>query len=376
MTSDTATSAITSVSAVILDPQAVLLYITAPLAMVKLRAVLDLHQLAPVEPMPNTVLLAKNTDLLAAAVSQWRDALSPSEMDRVRGTLLSAAEPSAQDLADAFLRLSHLDLLLTQLQGRWLPKLLKTNALFTMVQPLVNVADRATVAYECLIRARDAGRTIEAGNLINTAQVMGLMHQLDKSAWRSAIANGRDLVKQGYQLFINFTPSSISELKFCLQDAISTCREFDIPFERLVFEVTEAEQIRDIRQLESIISEYRAEGAKVALDDLGSGYSSILHLADLLPDYVKLDQELVRGAHGDYVRSVLLKGITDAAHELGILVVAEGVESEEDLKFCIAIDADLVQGFFLSRPSEKPTAVAAQALQTLADWTRDQKPSG
>jgi EAL domain-containing protein (putative c-di-GMP-specific phosphodiesterase class I) len=361
--------------AVALDPQAVLLYITAPMVMVKLRAVLDLHQVNASEPMPNTVLLGKNTDLLAAVVSQWRDSLDPREVDKVRGVLLASAEPTAADLANCILHLETLDTLMMQLQGRWLPRLIGSDSLFTVVQPLVSMSERRTVAYECLIRARDAGRTIEAHKLINAARVMGLVHQLDKAAWRSAIRNGRNLVKQGHQLFINFTPSSISELKFCLQDAIATCREYDIPFERLVFEVTEAEQIRDIAQLERIISEYRTEGAKVALDDLGSGYSSILHLADLLPDYVKLDQGLVRGAHNDYVRSVLLKGITDAAHELGILVVAEGVETEEDLKFCIAIDADLVQGFFLAKPAEEPQAVAPQAIQTLSEWVRDLKES-
>jgi len=114
--------------------------------------------------------------------------------------------------------------------------------------------------------------------------------------------------------------------------------------------------------------EYRAEGAKIALDDLGSGYSSILHLADLRPDYVKLDQGLVRDAHKDYVRAVLLRAITEAAHELRILVVAEGVETEEDLKFCLDIGADLVQGYFLARPADVPPPVSAQAVRVLDQW--------
>ncbi len=367
-------------SPVVHDPHSLLLYIIDPMALVRLKAVLDLHQVPSSDPMPNAALLTASSDLLAAAVSQWQESLEPAQADKVGGALLDADAPSPAEVTEAMLHLISLDTVLERLQARWLPRLLRRDAehrdaIFSMYQPLVSVAKHHVVAYECLMRARDAGLSIGAGKLAEAARVMGMTHQLDKAAWRSGIRTGANLAQQGFQLFVNFTPSSISDLKFGLQEAVATCREHGVPFENLVFEVTEGEQVRDIRQLEKIISSYRAEGAKVALDDLGSGYSSILHLADLLPDYVKLDQGLVHGAQDDYVRSVLLKGITDAAHELGILVVAEGVETEEDLKFCIAIDADLVQGYYLAKPAETPEAVSTQALQTLSEWVRDLKPA-
>jgi EAL domain-containing protein (putative c-di-GMP-specific phosphodiesterase class I) len=356
------------------DPQGVFLYSTLPAAFVRLKAVLDLHRLSSTEPLPYTQLIIREPGVLSAALSQWRDGLTSAEVDCVRGVLLSSATPSQPDLAQAILQLTPLDTLLAQMQGRWLPRLMQSSeSFFSMFQPLVSTSTRQTKAYECLIRGRDAGGTIPAGKLLGAARVMGMVHELDTAAWRSAIQRGAALARQGHQLFVNFTPSSIADLKFGLQEAVAHCKEHGVPFQQLVFEVTEGEQISDIGQLERIVSEYRAEGAKVALDDLGSGYSSILHLADLLPDYVKLDQGLVRGAHQDYVRSVLLKAITDAAHELGILVVAEGVETEDDLKFCIAIDADLVQGYFLARPAETPQPVSLEALETLASWVRDVK---
>jgi EAL domain-containing protein (putative c-di-GMP-specific phosphodiesterase class I) len=200
------------------------------------------------------------------------------------------------------------------------------------------------------------------------------VHELETAAWRSAIQRGKSLAKD-HLLFVNLTPSSVTDLKFGLKEAMDTCKQHGVPFDHLVFEVTEGEHVGDIKHLERTIASFRAEGAKVALDDLGSGYSGILHLADLLPDYVKLDQGLVQGAHGDYVRSVLLKGITEASHNLGIQVIAEGIETENDLKFCIAIDADLVQGYYLARPAESPKPVSAESLQTLADWVRESEAS-
>jgi EAL domain-containing protein (putative c-di-GMP-specific phosphodiesterase class I) len=177
-------------------------------------------------------------------------------------------------------------------------------------------------------------------------------------------------MQNGLVLFLNFTPSSVYDPKFDAKKTKAMCQEMHVDFSQLVFEVTEAEKVHDLDFLKCVMQEYRAEGAKIALDDLGSGYSSILHLADLRPDYVKLDQGLVRGAHKDHLRSVLLTAVTQAAHKLEIRVVAEGVETEDDLKFCLEIGADLAQGYFLARPAEAPLPISAEAMQVLNQWVR------
>lgn len=352
-------------------PPAILLYGTSSIAFTKLKAALHLHELSYSQPMPNAVLVTADPDLLTQVLSQWREGLSKGDLTEVRGALMNTPAPSGDDLARALLRLADVDQLLAQLHGRWLVKVLATESFFVKFQPLVSVAERRTVAYECLLRGRNEGAEIGAVSLLSTARVLGLVAQVDEAAWRSAVAQGKGLAELGHLLFINFTPSSIFQPRFALRETLAICERHGVKISQLVFEVTEGEKVRDMAHLREIIREYRSEGAKVAVDDLGSGYSSILHLAELQPDYVKLDQELVRGAHQDYVRSVLLKGIADAAHELGISVVAEGVETEEDLKFCIAIDADLVQGYFLARPAETPPTVSPEALRVLDEWVRD-----
>jgi len=155
---------------------------------------------------------------------------------------------------------------------------------------------------------------------------------------------------------------------FDVKKTKAMCQEMGVDISQLVFEVTEAEKVNDFEFLKRVMQEYRAEGAKIALDDLGSGYSSILRLADLRPDYVKLDQRLVHGAYGDHLRSVLLKAVTEAAHKLNIRVVAEGVETEDDLRFCIEIGADLAQGYFLARPAEVAPPISSEALRVLEQF--------
>jgi EAL domain-containing protein (putative c-di-GMP-specific phosphodiesterase class I) len=91
-----------------------------------------------------------------------------------------------------------------------------------------------------------------------------------------------------------------------------------------------------------------------------------LRFADLSPDYVKLDKGLVRGAYADKVRTVFLRAIADAAHELEIQVIAEGIETAEDLEHCIAIGADMVQGYYLARPARIPPEVSPEALRQIS----------
>ena len=108
---------------------------------------------------------------------------------------------------------------------------------------------------------------------------------------------------------------------------------------------------------------YDAEAVKSAV----AGSEAVVHLATKIPPLTKVRSRKA-WAENDRLR-------TEAAHNLGIQVIAEGIETEDDLKFCIAIDADLVQGYYLARPAEAPKPVSAESLQTLADWVRESEAS-
>lgn len=351
-------------------PEAILLYSTAPVAIAKLKGVLHFYGLICTEPLPSTALVAAEANQLTQVINQWRDSLSPEEFAEVRGGLLESRSPSQDDLSRALLHLADLDQVLARMKTRWLVRMLASDSFFVVFQPLVSTKEQRTVAYECLLRGNEDGNAVGVERLLSSAGVLGMSHELDHAAWRAATKQGKTLVQGGNLLFLNFTPSSVFKPKFAVKETKSLCEGNGVPFSSVVFEVTEAEKVRDLENLKTIMAEYREAGAKVALDDLGSGYSSILHLADLKPDYVKLDQGLVRGAYKDQVRGVLLKAITDAAHELGIQVVAEGVEEVEDLKFCWDIKADLIQGYFVARPDRQPPEPSPESLKKLNEWAR------
>src|SRR5262249_26054737 len=160
---------------------------------------------------------------------------------------------------------------------------------------------------ECLMRGDMEGTPVGAETLLATARILDMGHELDRAAWQAAFRQGRALMQNGLSLFLNFTPSSAYNATFDVRHTRKLCEEMGVDFSQLVFEVTESEKVQDFGLLQSVMQKYRSEGAKIALDDLGSGYSSILRLADLKPDYVKLDQGLVHGAYRDRLRYVLLK---------------------------------------------------------------------
>ncbi len=118
--------------------------------------------------------------------------------------------------------------------------------------------------------------------------------------------------------------------------------------------MTESEEIKDQKRLKRILDSCRESGFKVALDDLGAGYSSLNLLSSLRPDFVKLDASLIRDVDCDPYRAMIASRLLKLAKDLGVTVVAEGVETEEQWLWLITHGVDFVQGFFFGRPASPP----------------------
>ena len=133
--------------------------------------------------------------------------------------------------------------------------------------------------------------------------------------------------------------------------------EAGIPPGRIVFEVTDSEEIKDTVHLGNIIDYYREGGFGVALDDLGTGYGSLDLLAELTPDFVKLDMGLVSRAGGVPYKASIARELIELAKDLGVIVIAEGVETEDQYRWVTAHEVDYAQGHFFARPSSTPLAL-------------------
>lgn len=261
-------------------------------------------------------------------------------------------KPSLSD----YLASESLEAFSARIGGRWLRDLLAEDRMTVLFQPIVHCEpDHPVYAYESLLRGIDLdGALIPPGRILDTARSAELLFQVDLAARRAVIREAAGL-GISHRIFINFTPTSIYDPQFCLRTTVKAIEEAGIPPQNIVFEVIESEHVPDLDHLRTIMDFYRAKGFAIALDDLGSGYSSLNMLSVLKPDYVKLDMGLVRGVHADRHKGLIAGKLLEVARELSILSIAEGVETADEFAWLMEHGADFVQGYFFARPANPPT---------------------
>lgn len=315
-------------------------------------AVLESCRLAFEEPYPNVMAVWFNDGELGRFCDALEGVLSPDELASTRFCLFEDfTAPSPADL----MRTRSLELLVDQVQGQWLVELLRRRRLLTYYQPIVRVTEPGQVfAYECLLRGRhENGSLIYPDRLFDVARATGMMVHLDSMARLTAIDDARRRRLEA-RVFINFNPTSIHDPVTCLEGTVAAARRSGLPPEHFVFEVVESERIDDLERLLAILEFYRRAGFRVALDDLGAGYSSLSLLARIKPDYVKLDMELMRHVDSDPYKGLVAAKVLELARELGIATVVEGIETPEEWQWAVEHGADYAQGFLFARPGARP----------------------
>jgi EAL domain-containing protein (putative c-di-GMP-specific phosphodiesterase class I) len=220
--------------------------------------------------------------------------------------------------------------------------------LHPVYQPIVSLADRSVVAHEALLRGVVDGREVSGKDLFFVAEAAGWLDRLDRTAREAAIEGAAGWLGTA-DLYVNVDPKAISRPQVCLAGTEEVAHDSGIAASQLVFEVVESHAITDRGHLLSILEHYRSLGWRVALDDVGAGWSSRSLLAAVRPDVVKLDKRLVQELPDDGARTVL-RAITELAHQLDAVVVAEGVETEWVADEVTRLGVDLGQGWLFGRP--------------------------
>ena len=241
------------------------------------------------------------------------------------------------------------------LQERWLKDLLlQEGKLSAVFQPIIHAGNLSKVyGLECFLRGMDNQQIIYPGPMLDMARNTNLVEDLDFIARQIAINEAKKHNVQT-KIFINFIPTAIYQPQTCLHSTASLVREVGLQPSQVVFEVIESQQIKDMEHLKGVLDHYRKAGFSVALDDFGTGYSSLKVLNDLRPDYVKLSMELTRHIHQDSYKQILVEKTIETTRALGIKLIAEGVESQEECGWLVEHGADYLQGFYLAKPSSLP----------------------
>ena len=222
-------------------------------------------------------------------------------------------------------------------------------------QPILDVRKRAIFAHEALVRGPAGEPASSVLALVNDAN----RYRFDQACRVKAIKTASQIQLPG-KLSINFMPNAIYRPELCIQATLQAARAHDFPVERIIFETVEGERVNDGKWLAEVLREYKRIGFLTAIDDFGAGFAGLNLLADFQPDIIKLDMELVRGIHQNRARQAIVRSVTRMCEELGIRIIAEGVETIEECQCLDALGVGLMQGYLFSKPLFEAGAQAEQ----------------
>ena len=225
-------------------------------------------------------------------------------------------------------------------------------------QPIVDMREGKIFAYEALCRSR-VPQFENPPAMIEAASAAGRIGELGRLQRSLASKNCPD-----WPIFVNISPNEFDEAWLVRPDDPLFMHR-----QPVYLEITESVPLVFFEQCHSVLAELRQKGALLAIDDLGAGYSNLKYIADLAPDIVKLDRDLVAGCVSDGSQFELLRSIAKLCREVNAKVVAEGVETAEELEAVSRAGIEYCQGYFLGRPKRRPSELAWPASEMMVSDT-------
>ncbi len=218
------------------------------------------------------------------------------------------------------------------------------SSLWVAYQPIVRAQDGAPFGYEALVRTKEP-MVPNPEELFALAERLGRMQELGRRV-RHLVFESAATAPGSVHVFMNLHPYELldDQLVEALQARPCLAR-------RMVLEVTERASLAKVPHLPERLRALRDLGCRVAIDDLGCGYSGLSSFVELSPDLVKLDMSLVRDAHESRVKQHIIRSLSEMCRHMGLSIVAEGIESDEERDTVVSLGCDLLQGYRFGRPS-------------------------
>lgn len=219
-----------------------------------------------------------------------------------------------------------------------------------LAQPIFDVATNKIKAYEVLTRGPRGTELESPLSLFAVARQTGRLYDLEKIVLEKSFKQISEN-ESPQNVFINFTPVTLSDPRF-LQDVEDMLRKYKgVYANQIVMEITERDPILNIKEFVENIKGLRKMGFRLAIDDTGSGYSSLYAIIEIMPEIIKIDRSVIENIDHNSVKETMLKGLLLIAKETGSVVVAEGIESIGEAMVLSRNRVDLAQGYYYARPS-------------------------
>ena len=213
-------------------------------------------------------------------------------------------------------------------------------------QPIVDIENCKIVSYEALVR----GSNNQSAETILSKLYEQDIYAFDELLRKEAILLANKLGVSS-SLNLNMLVGTLEVSDTAITSSLDTAEEIGFSIEKLTFEITEKEVIIDMEKFIDQVNLYRGMGANIAIDDFGAGYSGLNIIAEFQPDSVKIDMSLIRNINSRGPRQAIVRGVTRACLDLGIDIIAEGIETHEEFSWCYHEGISLFQGNYFASPS-------------------------
>jgi EAL domain-containing protein (putative c-di-GMP-specific phosphodiesterase class I) len=231
-----------------------------------------------------------------------------------------------------------------------LREVLEEGLVKTVYQPVICLPKRTIIGFEALSRVP----TEKFGNIADVFKVAyenNSIWKLERLCREKAFVGITNLLHKDEHLFLNVEPDSIHDPQLQSRETLDLLHKANLSPDRIILEMTERSEVHDFTAFRKTLRHFQDQGFKLAIDDVGSAYSGLKSIAEVSPDYIKIDMSLIRDIHHRNLKRELLSTIFRFSQSTGIRLIAEGVEVEGELQALLEIGVEFAQGFLFSRPN-------------------------
>jgi EAL domain-containing protein (putative c-di-GMP-specific phosphodiesterase class I) len=229
--------------------------------------------------------------------------------------------------------------------ARQVLKLIIAGNLNVRYEPIVHLETAQVVGYEALTRGPARTELANPMQLFHEAESAGLLFELDCLCRKLALEQAC-VLPPGKMLFLNCLPTSIGDPNLRVEGLRKVLENYDLRPSDLVLEISESESIENFGVFRGVSDSCREVGVRIAIDDAGTGYASLEAIMEITPDFIKTDTGLVRGIDSDPPRQEVVRALASVARGIGAQLIAEGIETESELRALRELGVRYGQGYF------------------------------
>lgn len=245
--------------------------------------------------------------------------------------------------------------------------IIKNKEIRTVFQPIISLRDGSILGHEALSRITCESEIENTGMLFDVADKCNQLWDLDLLCRTTALEAAYKFMIPPYnkKLFVNVSPNIMSDINYRRGFTKSFIEEYEIPPDNVIFEITERHIITHLADFMATVDNYKSQNFKIAIDDAGAGYSGLNLISDLNPNYIKLDIKLIRNINADRIRYAIVKGMVEFSKLAGICLIAEGIETFEEMETLVNLGVQYGQGYIIQKPDSELREISPKLLQVL-----------